>query len=52
MTCRDADALYSYVTTKVGALPEVRELEIVPTLRRVKQAGTLVRNGRLELAAR
>ncbi len=52
VTCKDAEALYSFVTTKVGALPAVRELEIVPTLRRVKQAGTLVRNGRLELAAR
>ena len=49
VTCRDAAALYTYVTTKVGALPAVREVEIVPALRRVKQAGTLVRNGRLEL---
>jgi DNA-binding Lrp family transcriptional regulator len=49
VTCRDADALYSYVTTKVGALPAVRQAEIVPVLRRVKQAGTRIRNGRLEL---
>ncbi|BEP15581.1 AsnC family transcriptional regulator [Acidothermaceae bacterium B102] len=52
VTCKDAAALYTYVTTKVGALPAVRELEIVPTLRRVKQAGTLMRNGRLVLAPR
>ena len=52
VTCKDAAALYTYVTTKVGALPAVREVEIVPTLRRVKQAGTLVRNGRLDLAPR
>jgi DNA-binding Lrp family transcriptional regulator len=47
VTCRDSSALYTYVTTKVGALPAIRQLEIVPTLRRVKQAGTLVRDGRL-----
>lgn len=47
VTCRDADALYKYVTTKVGALAAVRQVEIVPVLRRVKQAGTRVRNGRL-----
>ena len=47
VTCHDADALYSYVTTKVGALPAVRQAEIVPVLRPVKQAGTRVRNGRL-----
>lgn len=47
VTCRDTDDLYTYVTTKVGALASVRQAEIVPTLRRVKQAGTLVRDGRL-----
>jgi DNA-binding Lrp family transcriptional regulator len=47
VTCRDSSALYTYVTTKVGALPAIRQAEIVPTLRRVKQAGTLVRGGRL-----
>jgi DNA-binding Lrp family transcriptional regulator len=47
VTCRDADALYSYVTTKVGSLAAVRQAEIVPVLRRVKQAGTQVRGGRL-----
>jgi DNA-binding Lrp family transcriptional regulator len=49
VTCRDADSLYTYVTTKVGALEAVRQVEIVPVLRRVKQAGTRVRNGRLVL---
>jgi len=49
VTCRDADALYRYVTTQVGALPAVRQAEVVPVLRRAKQAGTRVRNGRLEL---
>ena len=51
VTCRDSNDLYRYVTTKVGALPEIRQAEIVPTLRRVKQAGTMVRNGRLAFAA-
>jgi len=36
VNCRDADALYTYVTTKVGALPARRQAEIVPVLRRVK----------------
>jgi hypothetical protein len=38
------------VTTKVGALPAVREVEVVPVLRRLKQAGTMVKDGRLLLA--
>ena len=50
VTCRDADELYSFVTTQVGALAAVRQVEIVPVFRRFKQAGTRVRNGRLELA--
>jgi DNA-binding Lrp family transcriptional regulator len=52
VVCRDADALYTFVTTKVGALPSVGQTEIVPTLSRVKQAGTRIRNGRLELPVR
>jgi DNA-binding Lrp family transcriptional regulator len=45
--CRDAQALYRYVTTKVAAIPQVRTLEIVPVLTRVKQAHFLVENGLL-----
>lgn len=52
VTCRDSDDLYTYVTTRVGALSAVTQVEIVPTLRRVKQAGTLVRDGRLQGASR
>ncbi len=48
VTCRDTDALYDYVTMKVGALSAVGHVEVVPVLRRVKQGGTLVENGRLE----
>jgi DNA-binding Lrp family transcriptional regulator len=47
VTCRDLAALYSFVTAKVGPLPAVRQVEIVPVLHRLKQAGTRVRNGRL-----
>jgi DNA-binding Lrp family transcriptional regulator len=48
-TCRDADALYGYVTTEVGGLPAVRQVEVVPVLHRLKQAGARVRDGRLVL---
>ena len=47
VTCRDLAALYAFVTTKVGPLPAVRQVEIVPVLHRLKQAGTRVRDGRL-----
>ncbi len=47
VACRGSADLYNYVTTKVGALPAIREVEIVPTLRRVKHAVSLIRGGRL-----
>jgi DNA-binding Lrp family transcriptional regulator len=47
VTCRDLAALYAFVTTKVGPLPAVRQVEVVPVLHRLKQAGTRVRDGRL-----
>jgi DNA-binding Lrp family transcriptional regulator len=46
VTCRDLAALYAFVTTKVGPLPAVRQVETVPVLHRLKQAGTPVRDGR------
>jgi len=45
--CRDSEDLYEYVTTKVGAVAGVRQVEISPVLRRVKQAGTLMDGLRL-----
>jgi DNA-binding Lrp family transcriptional regulator len=45
--CRDSEALYEYVTTKIGAVDGVRHLETSPMLRRVKQAGTLMDGLRL-----
>ena len=47
VTCRDLATLYAFVTTKVGPLPAVRQVETVPVLHRLKQAGTRVRGGRL-----
>ncbi|KJY42684.1 hypothetical protein VR41_06710 [Streptomyces sp. NRRL B-1568] len=39
VVCRDADALYDYLATRIGALPGVREAETVPATRLVKRAG-------------
>ncbi|HEY1621502.1 MAG TPA: AsnC family transcriptional regulator [Streptosporangiaceae bacterium] len=49
VTCRDLAALYAFVTLKVGSLPAVRQVEVVPVLHRLKQAGTRVRDGRLSM---
>ncbi|MER5811084.1 Lrp/AsnC family transcriptional regulator [Streptomyces sp. NPDC002033] len=45
--CRDTDALYTFLTERVGALPGIRQVEVVPTLRNIKRAGMLVEDGRL-----
>jgi DNA-binding Lrp family transcriptional regulator len=45
--CRDTEALYEYVATRIGATAGVRELEVSPTLRRIKQAGSRMDGGRL-----
>lgn len=42
--CRDIDELYKYVTVKLAAVPGIRQVEVSPVLRRIKQAGAL-RNG-------
>ncbi|MGX9887538.1 Lrp/AsnC family transcriptional regulator [Streptomyces sp. NPDC002276] len=47
VTCRTMDDLFSYVTTKVGALDGVRQVDVVPVLHRLKQAGTRLRDGHL-----
>lgn len=47
VTCRSVEDLYTFITTKVGVLPAVHQVEVVPVLHRLKQAGTRVRNGRL-----
>jgi DNA-binding Lrp family transcriptional regulator len=45
--CRDSDALYAYLTQRVGALDGVRDIEAVPTMRVVKQQGSLMDGDRL-----
>jgi DNA-binding Lrp family transcriptional regulator len=47
VTCRTLEDLYHYVTTKIGALDAVRQVDVVPVLHRLKQAGTRLSNGRL-----
>lgn len=43
--CRDAAALYRYLTTKVAAVKGVRTVETVPLRVRFKQAHSLMENG-------
>lgn len=45
---KDAEALYRYLTTKVAAIEEVRSVETVPLLTRVKQTYFLVENEMLK----
>jgi DNA-binding Lrp family transcriptional regulator len=45
--CRDTDGLYSYLTDRVGALDGVRDVEVIPAMRVVKQQGSLMDGTRL-----
>ncbi|WP_354379953.1 AsnC family transcriptional regulator [Streptomyces sp. PvR034] len=47
VVCRDRDALYTYLTERIGAVEGVRQVEVIPTLRNIKRAGMLVEGGRL-----
>ncbi|GAB7032177.1 Lrp/AsnC family transcriptional regulator [Streptomyces sp. NPDC021749] len=40
--CRDVRALYTYLTTRVAALPGVRTMESAPRIRQIKGPGPLV----------
>jgi DNA-binding Lrp family transcriptional regulator len=51
VVCRDTEALYQYVSGRIGTLHGVRQLEISPELRRLKQAGSLMDGPRLALPA-
>lgn len=42
VVCRNPADLYRYLTTRVSALPAVRQLETSPLVRRVKQAGSIL----------
>jgi DNA-binding Lrp family transcriptional regulator len=39
LACRDSRDLYRYLAERLGALPQVREVEIAPVIRVVKRAG-------------
>ncbi|MDO9408112.1 Lrp/AsnC family transcriptional regulator [Patulibacter sp.] len=45
--CRDTDDLYRYMTRRVGPIEGVRDLEVVPAMRVVKQQGSLMDGDRL-----
>lgn len=45
--CRDNDDLYRYLTEQVGRIDGVRDLEVVPAMRVVKQQGSLMDGDRL-----
>jgi DNA-binding Lrp family transcriptional regulator len=47
LACRDTADLYRYVTTRVGGIETIRQVEVSPMLRRLKQAGTLMVGSRL-----
>ncbi|MCY0940027.1 Lrp/AsnC family transcriptional regulator [Streptomyces antarcticus] len=47
VVCRDTDALYTYLTERIGAVPGIQQVELIPTLRTIKRAGMLVEDGRL-----
>ncbi|WP_307867164.1 Lrp/AsnC family transcriptional regulator [Saccharothrix coeruleofusca] len=49
LTCRSLDDLYRYITERTGGLDGVREVEVAPVLRRLKQSGTRVDGTRLEI---
>jgi DNA-binding Lrp family transcriptional regulator len=42
VVCRDAGHLYEYVTSGVGTVAGVSQVEVSPTLRPIKQGGTLM----------
>jgi DNA-binding Lrp family transcriptional regulator len=45
VVCRDADALYDYLATRIGALPGVLQVETAPLVRSAKRSGTLLFHG-------
>jgi DNA-binding Lrp family transcriptional regulator len=42
VVCADADALYDYLASRVGALPGVLQVETAPLMRSTKRAGPLL----------
>ncbi|WP_281369109.1 Lrp/AsnC ligand binding domain-containing protein [Phytohabitans rumicis] len=40
VVCRDVQALYRYLTERLGTLPAIRHVESAPIIRTVKSAGS------------
>jgi DNA-binding Lrp family transcriptional regulator len=51
VVCRDSEDLYRYVTGRISVVPGVRQLEVVPMLRRLKAAGSRLDGRRLAVPA-
>jgi DNA-binding Lrp family transcriptional regulator len=49
VVCRSQAELYGLLTDEIGAIDAVRAAEVSPVIRRVKQAGTVLRGTRLRL---
>ena len=47
--CRTEAELYPLLTDEIGAIDGIQSAEISPVMRRVKQAGTILRGPRLRL---
>lgn len=45
--CKDTDALCTYLTERIGAVPGIQQVEVIPALKNVERAGMLVEDGRL-----
>ena len=49
VVCRSEAELYALLTDEIGAIDSIHSAEVSPVLRRVKQAGTVLRGTRLQL---
>jgi DNA-binding Lrp family transcriptional regulator len=49
VVCSSATELYGLLTDQIGAIESIRSAEVSPVIRRVKQAGTVLRGTRLRL---
>jgi DNA-binding Lrp family transcriptional regulator len=47
VACRDNNDLYRYVTDDLGSIAALRQLEVTPVLRRLKQGGSMMVGDRL-----
>lgn len=45
--CRDLDELFEFTSDRIGSLAGLQSMEVSPLLQQIKQAGTLVADGRL-----